>query len=236
MKRYLPLLAILAAVGLAPFAIAAGEGDPIDGGTRNPSNNQSQSLQRETEIIADTSTYGTRQSNKSSNGGGAIYGCRSRAGNEPCIRSNNLSDGRAFEFKTNNGGEGGRIDVGGGGDGRRPFTTNATGTASGLNADRVDGLEGAQLVARFAAVGSNGSLQGGRGAASASRTGEGVYTVRFADSIASCAYTATVISEGGSQGFASIEPLNANELRVRTAQRAGDNPNVDRAFHLVVNC
>lgn len=39
----------------------------------------------------------------------------------------------------------GRIEVGGGGDGAKPFTTNATGVATGLNADRVDGLEAAEL-------------------------------------------------------------------------------------------
>jgi hypothetical protein len=37
--------------------------------------------------------------------------------------------------------------VGNGGDSRKPFTTNATGVADGLNADRVDGLDAAQVVA-----------------------------------------------------------------------------------------
>ena len=80
-----------------------------------------------------------RQSNvRNGNGGGAVYGCRSKTGREPCIRANNLNTGRAFEFETN-GTEGGRIEVEDAG--ARPFTTNATGVATGFNADRVDGLD-----------------------------------------------------------------------------------------------
>ena len=97
--------AIALAVLVAPFAVAqtANNGTTVKGGARNPSADQRQSYTKETEIIADTSTYGTRQSNKSSNGGGAIYGCRSGLGgteknNEPCLRANNLEDGRAFEL------------------------------------------------------------------------------------------------------------------------------------------
>ena len=75
--------AALLAVCVAPFALAAGEGRPITGGARNPSSNASQSYTRETQIIANNSTYGTRQSNKSDNGGGAIYGCRSKVGGTP---------------------------------------------------------------------------------------------------------------------------------------------------------
>ena len=100
------LIALLVAVG--GTAYATGEGDPILGGERNPSNNPSQALTKETQIIANLSGYGTRQSNKSNNGGGAIYGCRSQpggtpTGNEPCIRASNLLNGLAFEF-VNNGG------------------------------------------------------------------------------------------------------------------------------------
>src|SRR5689334_19681113 len=97
--------AIVIAVCVAPFAIAAGEGQPVKGGARNPSNNASQAYTRETQIIANTSTSGTRQSNKSNNGGGAIYGCRSGEGgtpkgNKPCLRASNLSKGYAFEYST----------------------------------------------------------------------------------------------------------------------------------------
>ena len=158
--------ALLALVLSSSLAVAAGEGDPLIGGERNPSPNQSQDLRRETQIIANTSTYGTRQSNKSNNGGGAIYGCRSRAGgsagnNEPCVRANNLADGFAFELETD-GDVAGRIDTSGG-DGTRPFTTNATGVATGLNADRVDSLSAEQLVGaarqRWALVNESGQIE-----------------------------------------------------------------------------
>ena len=79
------VLAVLA----APVALGAGENQPLDGGTRNPSNNPRENYTRETEVIANVDTYGTRQSNKSNNGGGAVYGCRSG----PRRRSRRLASG-----------------------------------------------------------------------------------------------------------------------------------------------
>ncbi len=142
------LIALTAAI--SGTAYATGVGAPIIGGQRNPGFDRSKALLSETQIISDTSTYGTRQSNKSNNGGGAIYGCRSGAGgtpasNEPCIRANNLAAGLAFEFTATGGDTAGRIetkDANG-----KPFTTNATGVATGLNADRVDSLSADQIVA-----------------------------------------------------------------------------------------
>src|SRR4051812_20401648 len=129
---------LILAIGVPSVALGFGEGRNLLLGKRNPSSNPNLALTSETEIIANTSTYGTRQSNKKDgDGGGAIYGCRSNPGNEPCIRSNNLKGGRAFEFVTV-GKEGGRIEVGGDHTGA-PLTTNATGVATGLNADQVDG-------------------------------------------------------------------------------------------------
>lgn len=145
------LCSIILALLVAPLAFGVGEGDPITGGERNPSANQTQELNEETEIIANNDTYGTRQSNKSDNGGGAIYGCRSGAGgtpadNRPCLRSNNLSEGLAFEAETN-GNLGGTIIVGEGGRQAVPLTTNATGTATGFNSDEVDGMDAQEIIA-----------------------------------------------------------------------------------------
>ena len=140
------MIALIVAIG--GTAYATGEGKPILGGARNPGSDKTKSLSKETQIIASNSTYGTRQSNKSSSGGGAIYGCRSgaggtAAGNEPCIRANNLSSGLAFEFATT-GTSGGLIT---GKDASSvPFTTTATGVATGLNADRVDSQSADQIV------------------------------------------------------------------------------------------
>jgi hypothetical protein len=238
--KWLLATAIAVSILAAPFAIAAGEGDPILGGARNPSPNETQALTRETEVIANTSTYGTRQSNKSTNGGGAIYGCRATAGTNPCLRGVNLASGRAFEFKSN-ATEAGRIDVGNGGDTVRPFSTNATGTATGLNADRVDGFDQAQLVARFARVSDNGTLQGGRGASAATRTAEGTYTVTFDGDVSACAFTATQTETGDDAGATVVQLIAPTQIRVRTRDGGGANgqaPNdtSNHPFHLVVNC
>jgi hypothetical protein len=137
--RYVLASAALLALAASPFAVGA-TGDVLREGKRNPSNGSSA---RETELISQSRTYGTRQSNiRNGNGGGAIYGCRSALSREACIRSNNLSEGRAFDFETD-GGEAGRIETKS--DTGRPFTTNATGVATGLNADRVDGLHAAKI-------------------------------------------------------------------------------------------
>jgi hypothetical protein len=137
--RWVFASALVLALTVSPFAIGA-TGSALQEGKRNPS---SGAAHKETEIIAKVSSYGTRQSNVlSGNGGGAIYGCRSKEGREPCIRSNNLNSGRAFEFETN-GTEGGRIEAKG--TDAHPFTTNATGVATGLNSDRVDSFDLARI-------------------------------------------------------------------------------------------
>jgi hypothetical protein len=223
LRRHPALLAtaLLGALVAAPLAIAAGPSGPVDGGARNPSANQSQAYTQETEIIANNGTYGTRQSNKSDNGGGAIYGCRSGEGgtlkgNEPCVRAHNLAKGFAFEFESD-GLLGGTIVVGNGGDGAVPFTTNATGVAAGLNADRVDGKNADDFLAAggkaadadkldgrdsgdfaaagdllSAAVGMTGTLTGGRGAKSAAlTTPPNTFTVTFDKDVSKCTFTAT---------------------------------------------
>ena len=136
------LCSLILAIGIPSVALGFGEGRNLLLGKRNPGYPNATS--RETEIITDNSTYGTRQSNlRIGDGGGAIYGCRSAPGHEPCVRANNLNTGRAFEFATD-GNEGGRIttkDANG-----KPFTTNATGVATGLNADRVDGHDASDFA------------------------------------------------------------------------------------------
>jgi hypothetical protein len=138
----------LLVLGLAPFGVAA-TGDALREGRRNGT------ASRETEIISRTNEtgqpkggYATRQSNLSSSGGGAIYGCRAGAGSNtnPCLRANNLEDGLAFEFNATKGNLGGTFTVGNGGDTKKPFTTNATGVASGLNADEVDGQSANEIA------------------------------------------------------------------------------------------
>jgi hypothetical protein len=249
--------AIVLGLLISSFAVAAGENNPLLGGKRNPGSNASQAYAKETEIIANTSTYGTRQSNKSDNGGGAIYGCRSKAGgsekgNEACIRANNLADGRAFEFQSN-GTEVGRIvnqNVNG-----APFTTNAKGVATGLNADQVDGKSADEITADavkaaatadqartlFAAVSGAGALGANRGATAAARSAEGTYTVTFANDISACALSATetTVADAGAVGVSLGDDKKTVAVITRsgggTAGTAGTPP-ADRPFHLTVNC
>lgn len=139
-------------------AAAIAAGDPLRAEVRNGT------TAKETEIIgqfnASTGSKGgyvTRQSNTQTGakaGGGAIYGCRGAAGgtasgSAPCLRSVNLAAGFAFEFSSA-GGVAGLIAVGDGttpSPSARPFTTNANGVATGLNADRVDSLNAAEIAA-----------------------------------------------------------------------------------------
>ena len=239
---WLVISAAVAALLVTPFALAAGEGSPLLGGVRNPSPNETQELSAETEIIANNSTYGTRQSNKSVSGGGAIYGCRSRAGgteanNEPCIRANNLSDGRAFEFD-GNGTEIGVIRSAN--PAAAPFTTNAKGVATGLNADQVDGKDAAQIVSDvrglspFAAVGADGAIGSKRGVTSSKRTGEGAYEVVFENDISACGLSVSVASvEGGATGFSVGTDKKTVTVTTRTASNGAS---ADRPFHLVATC
>ena len=117
---------------------------------------------------------------------------REAAGTKACLRASNLSNGRAFSFATSSGTEVGRID---GPTAAAPFTTTATGVATGLNADKVDGKDAATISAdanRFAAVAAGGTLGAQRGATAAANSGAGAYTVAFSDDISKCALGATV--------------------------------------------
>ena len=233
---WIVIAAVAVALLVTPFAVAAGEGRPVLGGSRNPSSNKSLAYSRETQIIANNTTYGTRQSNKSTSGGGAIYGCRARTGTKACLRASNLSNGRAFSFATSSGTEVGRID---GPTAAAPFTTSATGVATGLNADKVDGKDAATISAdanRFAVVSAAGALGAQRGATSASNAGaagDGTYSVVFADDISSCALGATAAAT--TAGAVSVA-LGADNKTVSVVTRDPAGVAADAPFHLTVTC
>jgi hypothetical protein len=229
--RYIVATALILAIGIPSVAVGFGEGRNARLGKRNPSSN---ALSAETQIIANNGTYGTRQSNKRiGDGGGAVYGCRSTTGKEPCIRSNNLKDGRAFEFQTG-GKEAGSITVGD--TTGPPFTTNATGHVTNLDADKVDGKDSTEFAGAgdilFATVAEAGTLAANRGATAAAKTGAASYTVTFNKDVSKCSFTANVIGEAASAGSigvaAGIAP-NLNQVTV-------DEPGNARAFHLQVIC
>jgi len=235
------ICSLILAIGIPSVAVGFGEGRSLLLGKRNPSSNANLALSAETEIIADTATYGTRQSNKrDGDGGGAIYGCRSNLGNEPCIRANNLKGGHAFQFSTV-GREGGRIEVGNAAG--APFTTNATGVATGLNADKVDGREAADfalaadvaanfLFARVTDPGGGDLTVTGRGATAATQSGEN-YTVTFNKDVSACSFTATA-SGATAQPLAVGGAGNNTQVNVSIDTGAGTQP--DTSFQLQVIC
>lgn len=156
-NRTLFAAALAAALLLAAPLALAGTGDELREGLRNPLTGDAT---QETKIIARSGrdTYGTRQSNVGT-GGGAIYGCRSaldlRAVGDPerstpCLRVNNLRDGKAFDFQATNGRLIGVLQSGSDVTKARPnvapFVTNATAVAVGLNADRLDDQHASDIV------------------------------------------------------------------------------------------
>jgi hypothetical protein len=234
--RYAVVAALVLAIGIPSVAIGAGEGRSLIAGHRNPQ--RGGSLQSETEIIADNGTYGTRQSNKrDGDGGGAIYGCRSNPGREPCVRANNLKEGRAFEFETD-GKEGGSIHVGEAGG--VPFTTNATGKVENLNADRLDDRDAADFAATgdllFAAVAADGTLGVKRGAtAAAISTGAAnTYAITFDRDVSACSYTASAVGTADPAAAFGVTANASNKNQVVVDQP--DDPAPPTSFHLQVIC
>ena len=159
--RTVVLASVILGLLIAPFGIAA-TGDVLREGVRNGTTS------RETEIIGkfDATTgakggYVTRQSNVQAGpraGGAAIYGCRGAAGgtaggSAPCLRASNLADGLAFEFAAKSG-PAGVFEVGSAGE--APFATNGAGLVTNLNADKVDGLDAAQLRGEQGPAGPKG--------------------------------------------------------------------------------
>jgi hypothetical protein len=233
---------LILAIGVPSVAMGFGEGRNLLLGKRNPSSNPSLALSNETEIIANNSTYATRQSNKrDGDGGGAVYGCRSSMGNEPCIKSNNLKGGRAFEFNTV-GNEAGRIQTGN--PTGAPFTTNATGVATGLNADRVDGKEATDFASAtdlktlsdsvagslLSAVVTDGNTTAtGRGLGAAPNVAKDgtTYTVTFAKDVSACSYTASPVGP-------TPEALAVQAAPDKT--KVVVNATADTSFHLQVIC
>jgi hypothetical protein len=242
--RYVVATALILAIGIPSVAVGFGEGRDTRLGKRNPSRS---ALTAETQIIASNGSYGTRQSNKRlGDGGGAIYGCRSDATHEPCIRANNLKDGRAFEFATK-GKTAGRIEVGD--TTGAPFTTNATGKVENLDADKLDGKDSAEFASAgdlgFASVKADGTFVAGRGATASALTSpvQNTYTVTFNKDVSKCSFTANAVGASSANGF-GVEPVAGTPTQVRVDQQddAADdgNPATDenrgRDFHLQAIC
>jgi hypothetical protein len=247
------------ALAITPFAVAKTGGNLREGLRNGTTTQETQIISNIASTTRTTGGYSTRQSNLSTSGGGAVYGCRSAAGGSvakplpqnPCIRANNLSTGYAFEFNASDGAVVGLITAGAGGDAKKPFVTNATGVATGLNADRVDGkgaediakdaVAAAQALKPFAQVTLNGTAEQTRGVetngVSDAPAGGGSATVVFTGDLSACALTATLI--GTAPGQITVTPTVAankatTSVEVHTFNATGGNDS--RAFHLSANC
>src|SRR4051812_1393531 len=165
--KYLVISSVLLALLVAPFALAA-DGDAVRAGGRT-------TFTSITRVLGDSSTYATQQSNlRSGDGGAARYGCRSSAANEFCLLSKNTGGGGSFRFQSLNSLLGGSIEVnppsGKTAADAKPFTTNAHGVATGLNADQVDGMSADDIVKAAKTTGPTYALLTADGKTNASRT------------------------------------------------------------------
>lgn len=227
-------------VGVASVASGA-TGDVIRIGKRTAGSG-------ETAIVGNTSLFATRQSNNlDGDGGAASYGCRAVVTQEPCLFVlNHNTNGSVFRFQSDGGAAVGRIQVnppaGKNASDTAPFTTNATGVATGLNADKVDGQSASDIVAAtkppLARVNADGTVApGARGLATATpvqHVGVGDYKVTFASDVSNCAYSVTE-STVTDAGAASAQPVAGSATAVEVATN-GTSGRADRPFHIVVNC
>jgi hypothetical protein len=231
-KRLAIIAGVLIAVVVAPIAVAS----TIQGGVRNPVGGSNLAYSQSTQIIAATSGFGTRLSNKGT-GGGAIYGCRSTIGGPACVQADNLNNGLAFEF-IGKGTSGGTIRMSS--TKSAPFTTNATGLATGLNANYLQGKQASAFLGAtaqaadsaklggvaasgyvqtsqlssyvaqgqllFAVVTQNGSLGATRGATASVATNATSYKVTFSANVSKCAFTASPTGGALSTGSIGVGP------------------------------
>ncbi len=246
--RQVIIPAVVVGLLAAPWAVAA-SGGSIIGGKRNPGTGASAVYTRETQIIgniaqgaggvaAHTGGYTTRQSNKSNSGGGAIYGCRAKAGKNSCVAGVNLSDGSAFSFETGVKSTAvGQMRFGSNSGtlvNQPPFNTNGTGLVKNLNADMVGGKHAADLVSTgqlmFAVVDPTGKLGNTRGATGATQSGTTppTYTVSFGADVSKCAYTATPTSTAAGTLAVGTGSSASNVVVTESGTASG--------FHLQVTC
>ena len=221
------LCSIALALIVAPFAVA-GDGDVMKVGETKLASDQGDAHHRH----QDVTTYATRQSNNKRG--------RRRLGDvrlplEPRQRAVHLrlraAHRRARSTSARSGNDGGRIVVFGSANPRanRPFTTNATGVATGLNADEVDGQQCGRVPDQDAdrrGVGATGALDTARSrgvTTVAKLAGDGAYRVDFVGNISRCAYTATVISNGNSGAVSRAAGRLQHDQRGHAPRRLGSD-------------
>jgi hypothetical protein len=250
--------ATLAVTGLGLVSAPLAFGAPLDAGARNPGNGTSSAYQNETQIIgsiaqgkggvaANTGGYTTRQSNKSDSGGGAIYGCRAKAGTESCVAANNLNNGDAFRFQsTPTANAVGQIrfglDISKPID-KPPFVTNGTGLVKNLNADQVDGQSASDFVAKgsllFAKVAADGTIGANRGVPSNGKAtvdnsgGNQAFTVPFSGDLSQCVATANPTESTGDTDMPLVVTTGSDKSTILVTEQQAATA---YGFQLQVTC
>ncbi len=242
-----------AADASGPAATAAGidarAWQSLRGGIHNP---PFSAYSRTTGLFANTNGFVAREKNEGA-GGGVTVLCGSVTTGPPCLEASNRSTGFAFSFSTS-GSTGGTIQLTN--PNGAPFTTNAHGVASGLNANYLEGKKASefQLASEpaadasklggkppsyylnegsvlFANVSGAGAIEAGRGAKSAAKSGSTV-TVSFESSVKACSYTASPVGAALSSGQLGVGPISGNANGVNVYLPAG----YSGGFDLQVDC
>jgi hypothetical protein len=219
-----------------PVAHSAGSeaagGYPIRGAIHNPPHS---SYYRTTGIFSNSASWTNRVENYGS-GGAALDACHAPGGGTPCLDGYNLSGGLAFIFQTS-GNSGGEILLRN--PNGAPFTTNAHGVASGLNANFLQGKQASEFQLAnqpaananalggqpasayvnsgqllFADVVPGPGIRATRGATAVSKSGE-AYVVTFGSSnVSTCSYTASPAGAALSGGQLGVEAGSTNSAVV----------------------
>jgi hypothetical protein len=245
-RRATILTATALTVVAAPVAIAAGAhanrdahaaslGDkaPLRGAIHNPA---AGAFFRTTGIFANFNSWTMRVQNVGS-GGAAVFGCKAGSNGSACLTAENNNGGLAFSF-AGNGASGGKILLTN--STASPFTTNAHGEATGLNANYLQGKTAADFLPAtgtaanstqlggkpateyatngqllFADV-AGGKIVNNRGASAVTPSGEDFIVAFNATDVSKCAYTVSPTGAALASGQLAVEPTagHTNEVTV----------------------
>lgn len=235
----------------APVAIAAGShanrnahaaslGDnrPLKGAIHNPA---AGSYFRTTGIFANFSSWTMRVQNVGG-GGAATFGCKAGGNGSACLNAENNSGGLAFSF-AGNGSSGGKILLTN--STASPFTTNAHGEATGLNANYLQGKTasdflpatgtaanstqlGGKPATEYATNGqllyadaAGGKIVNDRGASALTPSGEDFIVAFNTTDVSKCAYTVSPTGAALTSGQLAVEPTSGHTNEVTVNVPAG---------------
>jgi hypothetical protein len=126
--------------------------------------------------------------------------------------------------------------------GKVPSASSADSANSAGNADTLDGNDSGAFVRQteklWARVASNGTLRGGSGAISVTRTAAGRYNVTFNRDVSTCAWVSSTDFRGSGDGWGVHvdhgSPPDPNQVRVLTS--LDTSATVDQPFSVAVLC